>query len=113
MYIWECTEPFEMSGVTEHYHNRKERQEAIEHMNPGKLVKGFIVENFHKNGPEIHWIFDNGVILVVNEWTKKLVTTLIARPAQISRYFRQCGLKIPHELIETARSNQLKGLNQI
>ncbi len=87
------------------YHYNKERSERERHIREigyGKAVASFVIDRGHENGPEIHEITDTGIINIYNQITKKLVTKLIARPAQIKRYFNG---NAPQAVVERARYN--------
>lgn len=75
---------------TKHYTNDRKRREAIikNVIGEGKEVETFTVDRGHKNGPELHTITTTGIIIIRNARTKKIITKLIARPAQIKRYFK-------------------------
>lgn len=80
----------------------------------GKLVASFEVDTKHPNGTEIHNVFDNGIVLIQNKQTQRLVTELIARPQQIKRYWEYLGKPMPIEvwvITSKAREHQLKGWN--
>lgn len=96
-----CYEP------TNHYlYERDERKERLLNSLPkGRLVQSFYVDRGHKDGAEIHYIFSNGVIVIVNSKSKRLITKLIARPMQIYRYYKKCGLVPPMELLGTCYYN--------
>ena len=91
-----------------HYtQERQEREHLITNViGKGKVVKRFKVDRGHKNGPEIHEISDTGIITIYNERTGKLVTRLIARPAQLKRYFAEG--KTPKELLNKAYENTVR-----
>lgn len=76
-------------------------------------IRGFYVDRNHPHGAEIHWICSNGIILIVNVRTKRLVTKLIARPAQITRYYRTCGLYAPKWLLYKCKEHEKRGLNNV
>lgn len=86
---------------------RKERHKKIvEIIGNGKYMTSFLVDTAHPNGYEIHNIFDNGIILIQNERTQKVVTELIARPQQLKRYWKSLGRLFPYEMFavfETAK----------
>ena len=75
---------------TKHYTNdRQKREEIIRNViGEGKEVETFKIDRGHRNGPELHTITTTGIIIIRNARTKKIVTKLIARPAQIKRYFK-------------------------
>lgn len=68
---------------------RSERENFIEeHLGEGHIIDGFIVDKGHPKGAEVHSITDNGIIIVHNLLSGKLVTKLLARPHQIKRIGR-------------------------
>lgn len=74
----------------------------------GKLCI-FVVDKGHKNGAEIHVITENAVICIYNQRSKKFVTALIARPAQLERY----GVIIPDFVIRRAIIHVSMDYNEI
>lgn len=97
--------------TSKHYTNdRKKREEIIKEIGYGNIIKTVVVDRGHKNGPEIHNISDTGIITIQNERTKKLITKLIARPAQIKRYYKENEI-IPTGLLELAKEHQKLALN--
>ena len=80
---------FKASGQTSHALNRSKRLQVAERLiieESAKVVKIAIVNKGHKNGEEIHVIFNNGIVKVYNARTHKFITVLIARVPQIERY---------------------------
>lgn len=94
--------------------DRKSRAAILEELKApilsinGKLCI-FIVDKGHKNGKEIHVITENGVINIYNYNSKKYITGLIARPAQLTRY----GFVIPDSVLEKARLHCALHYNEI
>ncbi len=85
-----------------HYTNdRREREALIQQIGYGYIVKTVVVDRGHRNGPEVHKISSTGIITVYNQRTMKMVTRLIARPGQISRYYERRE-EIPTGLLELA-----------
>ena len=105
--------------VSKHYETqRNEREKFIEeHLGgDGRVVDSFVVDKGHIKGEEIHEITDNGIIIVYNAISKKLVSKLIARPQQIKRYYEYTGREPPKEykkILELAREHQILGYNEI
>ena len=94
-----------------HYSNdRQTREILIQKIGYSNIVKSVIVDRGHKNGPEIHTISTTGIITIYNQHTKKMITRLIARPAQISRYYKE-NEHAPDELIEIAYEHMKLGYN--
>ena len=58
----------------------------------GKGLFSFVVDENHPKGLEIHTITDNGLVLIQNAQTGRLVTTLIARRGQLVKYFDRNNL---------------------
>lgn len=80
----------------------------------GKYITSFIVDTLHPNGNEIHHIFDNGVVKIENERTRRFITLLIARPQQLYRYWDGLNKQFPQRyyyVIEKARKHQQNGFN--
>ena len=88
---------------SKHYtKDRKRREAIIAQIGTGNVIKEVVVDRGHRNGPEVHKITDTALILVYNQRTGILVTKLIARPAQILRYYRDDEPK-PTKVVELAR----------
>ena len=82
--------------VSKHYQEqRSEREKFIdEHFGDGYIIDEFIVDRNHPKGAERHCLTNNGVIIIYNLRSGKLVTKLLARPQQIKRYYERSG-KVP------------------
>ena len=86
-----------------HYtRDRQNREAIITQIGVGTVIKEVVVDRGHRNGPEIHKITSTALILVYNQRSGKLVTKLIARPAQILRYYKEDEPK-PTKVVELAR----------
>lgn len=92
---------------------RAEREARIERMEggDGKEVARFFVDRHHPDGPEVHVITDNAIIVIYNAFSGKLITKLVARPGQISRYYEAKGLATPQYLLDIARVHKERGWN--
>ena len=91
---------------TLHFTDRIERQKFIESIGRyGTIIAE--VHTGHPNGPEIHKITDNAIIMIYNERTGNHVTDLIARPRQLLRY----GIPIPSYILELAYQHYQLGYN--
>ena len=82
--------------------DRQNREAIITQIGEGTVIKEVVVDRGHRNGPEVHKITDTVLILVYNQRSGKLVTKLIARPAQILRYYKENEPK-PTKVVELAR----------
>mgnify|MGYP003501691119 FL=1 len=101
--------------VSKHYQGqRSEREKFIdEHFKYGYMVDEFIVDKGHPHGAERHCITNNGIIIIFNLNSGKLVTKLIAREGQIRRYYYNLGREPPSYLIDLARQHESLGYNHI
>lgn len=82
----ECAHALHFYNCTRHFIERVDRLTRTG-MGVGKVVSGFLVDKNHENGLEEHYITTTGLIVVRNHNTHKAVTVMIARPAQIDRYY--------------------------
>lgn len=92
--------------ISKHYKQKRYKREKLinRHLNgDGKVIDSFIIDKGHKHGAERHDITENGIILIYNQETNKLITKLIAREGQIRRYYESVGRKPPHFIIQLAR----------
>ena len=83
------TDSFTPCGITAHGVTRSKRLQIAERLiyeESAKVVKIAVVNKGHKNGNEIHIVYNNGVVKVYNEQTHKFITVLIARVPQVERY---------------------------
>lgn len=96
--------------MTSRHYNRDRiiREKLIQQIGIGKEIKTVEVDKGHPNGAELHTITTNGIIIIRNARTKKMITKLIARPNQIKRY----GIE-DKKVIEIARQHQALGYNMI
>ena len=105
-------EEFKAGGQTSHALNRSKRLQIAERLiyeESAKVVKIAIVNKGHKNGNEIHLVYNNGVVKVYNENTRKFITVLIARVPQIERY----KIKVTKTMRNKIKSHIAKGYNNI
>ena len=106
------TETFTPCGQTSHVVNRSKRLQVAERLiieESAKIVKIAVVNKGHKNGNEIHLVYNNGVVKVYNENTRKFITVLIARVPQIERY----KIKVTKTMRNKIKSHIKQGYNQI
>ena len=98
---------------TQHYQRdlTERKRIAREVIGYGEPLETFYWDRGHHNGPEDHVITSTGLIFIYNHNTKKLVTLLIARPAQISRYYEREGRSAPESVLAIAAEHQEKGYN--
>ena len=97
-----------------HYINdRQAREHLIKKIGYGKPVARFTVDRGHPNGAEIHEISTTAIVTIYNKRTGKLVTKLIARPAQIRRYYEAVGKVAPQDILNLAYEHSKKRYNEI
>ena len=105
-------ETFKAGGNTSHALNRSKRLQIAERLiieECAKVVKIAVVNKGHKNGNEIHLVYNNGIVKVYNERTRKFITVLIARVPQIERY----KVKITKTMRNKIKSHIKQGYNNI
>lgn len=90
--------------TSKHYtRDRQIREAIIRQIGLGEEVITKEIDRGHPNGSELHTVTTTGIIIIRNKRTNKIITKLIARPSQISRYFE----------IETDEVRQLKRVAQM
>lgn len=91
--------------------DRKERALCIKNIigGVGKPLFQVEVNRGHPNGPELHTITSNGIVILHNAITGKLVTMLIARPRQLEKY----GFPIPEYVMRKAQRHQQMKYNEL
>lgn len=95
---------------TTHWETRHSRYDFIKNkIGIGFPIRMFILDKGHPDGPEIHTLTNTGIVIVRNALTDKLITTLIARPTQIHRYYNSVGEQAPDYIIEIAIKHTLAG----
>ena len=88
---------------------RRFRERNIQEIGEGVTYAEFIVDNGHKNGAERHVLTTNGIIIIYNARTNRLVTKLIARPGQIKRYYPEGDY--PAEIVAIALEHAKMHIN--
>ena len=105
-------ETFTAGGQTSHAVNRSKRLQIAERLiieECAKVVKIAVVNKGHENGNEIHLVYNNGIVKVYNEHTRKFITVLIARVPQIERY----KIKVTKTMRNKIKSHIKNGYNHI
>ena len=105
-------EEFTAGGITAHAVNRSKRLQVAERLiieESAKVLKIAVVDKGHKNGNEIHLVYNNGIVKIYNANTCKFITVLIARVPQIERY----KIKVTKTMRNKIKSHIKQGYNQI
>ena len=105
-------ETFTACGKTSHAVNRSKRLQIAERLiieESAKVIRIAIVNKGHKNGNEIHLVYNNGIVKIYNANTRKFITVLIARVPQIERY----KIKVTKTMRNKIKSHIKNGYNQI
>ena len=103
---------FTPCGNTSHVVKRSKRLQVAERLiieETAKVCKIAVVNKGHANGEEIHVVYNNGVVKVYNEHTKKFITVLIARVPQIERY----NVKVTKAMRKKINMHIKQGYNHI
>lgn len=104
--------------TSKHYEEQRRQREKFidEHFSNSYIVDEFIVDRGHPKGAERHCITSDGIIIVYNLNSGKLVTKLLARPQQIKRYYENSGREPPSEyedILKLARQHNILGYNEL
>ena len=103
---------FATCGNTQHVATRSKRAQIAQRLineECAKVYKIAIVDKGHKNGMEVHVIYNNGIVKVYNANTHKYITMLIAREAQIERY----DIKLTKTMRNKIKRHIAEGYNHI
>ncbi|MBO5828791.1 MAG: hypothetical protein J6R59_10140 [Paludibacteraceae bacterium] len=95
--------------VSRHYKSKRYKREKFidKHLNgDGKVIDSFIVDKGHEKGLERHDVTENGIIIIYNSVSNKLITKLVARENQIKRYYHNSGREPPEWLLYLARYHE-------
>ena len=105
-------EEFTAGDQTSHAVNRSKRLQIAERLiteESAKVVRIAVVNKGHKNGNEIHLVYNNGIVKIYNQNTRKFITVLIARVPQIERY----KVKVTRTMRKKINLHIKNGYNQI
>ena len=103
---------FTPCGITAHGVTRSKRLQIAERLiyeESAKVIKIAVVNKGHKNGNEIHVIFNNDIIKVYNARTRKFIAVRIARAPHNERY----KIKVTKTMRNKIKSHIAKGYNNI
>lgn len=103
---------FTTCGNTLHVVKRSKRLQVAQRLineESAKVIKIAVVNKGHKNGNEIHIVYNNGIIKIYNENTHKFITVLIARIPQVERY----QIKITKTMRKKINAHVAQGYNEI
>lgn len=103
---------FTTCGNTSHVVNRSKRLQVAQRLiyeEAAKVIKIAVVNKGHKDGNEVHVVYNNGVVKIYNANTRKFITGLIAREPQIERY----KVKITKTMRKKINTHVANGYNNI
>ena len=103
---------FTPCGQTSHVAKRSKRLQVAERLiteDSAKVLKIAVVNKGHKNGNEVHLVYNNGVVKIYNERTHKFITVLIARVPQIERY----NIRVTKAMRKKINTHIKQGYNHI
>ena len=103
---------FATCGNTQHVVTRSKRAQIAQRLineECAKVCKIAVVNKGHKDGNEVHVIYNNGVIKIYNANTCRFITVLIAREPQIERY----NIKITATMRNKIKKHISQGYNYI
>ena len=103
---------FTTCGNTSHVAHRSRRLQIAQRLineESAKVCKIAIVNKGHKDGNEVHVIYNNGVVKIYNANTRKFITVLIAREPQIARY----KIKVTKTMRKKISTHVAEGYNNI
>ena len=103
---------FTTCGNTLHVVKRSKRLQIAQRLineEGAKVCKIAIVNKGHKDGNEVHVIYNNGIVKIYNANSHKFITVLIAREPQIARY----KIKVTKTMHKKIESHVAQGYNNI
>lgn len=96
-------------------HITRDRADRIEAYNTAQWLDAFEVDKNHPHGTEAHIIDARGYIHIYNTRTKRHITVLSARPAQIKRYYKDLRIRYSEQIAQAIRiayiRNEATGAN--
>ena len=104
-----------MMPTTEHFATERQGRDAFIHdvIGVGNVIDTFVVDRGHVGGAEIHSVTDTAIIIINNQQTNKLITELVARPAQLRRLYGERGEEPPKWLLRLAYNNNRHKYNEM
>lgn len=103
---------FTTCGNTLHVVKRSKRLQVAQRLinkESAKVCKIAIVNKGHKDGNEVHVIYNNGIVKIYNANSHKFITVLIAREPQITRY----KIKVTKTMRKKIEAHVANGYNEI
>lgn len=102
------TNTLDITLNTKHIGDRTNRLAKINQLiveENGKIIGAFEVNTGHKNGNEIHVVYNNGVVKIYNKTSQKYITAIIARIPQIERYGIECTKTMKNKIKKHVKEN--------
>lgn len=100
---------------TEHFSAERHGRDVFIHntIGIGNVIDRFVIDRGHVGGSEIHCVTDTGIVIIYSQQTNKLITEIVARPAQLKRLYQTRGDNPPKWLLELAYSNNRHRYNEV
>lgn len=106
-------ESFKSLNETNHITKRSKRLQIANMLlltESATLIGCYVIDTGHKNGLEVHAVWNNGIIKIYNLSTSKFVTVLIARVGQMKRY---PNVEITKTMKRKIKTHVQNGYNEI
>lgn len=103
---------FKSTNNTSHITKRSKRLQIANMLlidEKASLIGYYIIDKNHKNGLEVHAVYNNGIVKIYNYNTSKFITCLICREAQIKRY----NIEITSTMKKKIKTHISHGYNNI
>ena len=105
-------------GHTDHAkYERNDRFSAFEMcLVKGRPIAGFVVDRKHEKGLEIHIIYSNGLVSILNKDRLRIVTKFCPSPSRMEKYWTNQGKRVPRDLeyiLSVCRYNVSMGYNNL
>ena len=78
----------------------------------GETVREYTIDKGHWHGTERHVLSNTGIITIYAIRTGDLITRLIARPAQVRKFYKENEI-VPEDILNLAYEHQRKGYNEV
>lgn len=104
---------FKSLDTTNHITKRSKRVQIANMLlltESASLIGYYVIDTGHKNGLEVHALYNNGIIKIYNLRTSKFITVLIARVGQMKKY---PNIEITKTMKRKIKEHVRNGYNEI